>query len=718
MKKIFAKAALFTMMLLGTQLLQAQYKVIWPTADTNTIRMSQFADTTSIFALIAGKTPAAGYKGWLTKGLQSANPAKKDSAVWTWTGTGTGVGGSAYSAFVAGTLAPLGLNDPIVSNTTRGRGAAIFNSDYLDGRGVSGEGWLGTPGTGQAPSDGDGHCGELWSPTMDARGFSNMSLVFTQVYRHNASSGTMPCFASTAVSWSNDNGVTWKDTICIRENEVLGTYMQSVVSGPNSASVATNSSRIAIRLPNSVGTENFRVKFIFDGDYFFWMVDDVELAQINNNLTIDPTYVSTTPAYATPRAQTDSVVFATNVLNTGASKATNVKLTAFVLNDSSQQVVFTQTANLGTINAGAQSGRYTFPLKWGYPKSGTGTKFFYTGYRVTSDTTDQFTSNDTLRSLFTLRDSVYRTYFFKDGLSYLSGYRPGNTSWTGTEPHSWKVGTVAYTSSVGTAVSVSMNISSLSTFVGRTFDAVLYKWTDTNNDYQVQESERTAVAYAQRTVATGNANPFTMYWQNATGNKPVYLDANATYLAMFEFTSNSSTDDLFFIFSESQWMNANMDAYAKSGKPRYYGVLNSNANTPAAVWRTNLFAGNKYFPTTAGVDPGRDTVSSNNIVPNMSMTIWPGRVDNKEVLSDNNKMAIFPNPATDQINVDLNLERQESEILLRIIDVDGRFVMEKEYHDVKQGLFELNVSHLPSGTYSLQLQTLDAYKTKRFVITK
>lgn len=713
MKKVFTKVTALALMLLGSQLLHAQYKVIWPTSDTNTVRMSQFADSASIFALYPGQTPAAGYKGWLTKGLQSANVAKKDSAVWTWTGTGQANVGSAYSAF--GTA----LNAAIVSNTTRGRGAAIFNSDYLDGRGVSGQTWNGTAGIGQAPSDGDGHNGELWSPVIDARGYNDMSIVFTQVYRHHSSSATIPCYASSAISYSTDNGKTWKDTICIRENEVMGLYQQTIVPGKTSSLPYTNSQRVAIRLPNSVGTDSFRVKFIFDGDYFFWMIDDVELAQLNNNLTIDPTYYSKPPAYSTPRAQTDSVVFATNVINTGASKATNVKLTAFVRNDSSQQEVFTTTTNLGTLNPGQMSGAYVFPTKWAYPKAGTGTKFFYTGYRVTSDSTDQFTPNDSVRTLFSLRDSLFRTDFFTDGKAFVPGYRPASSAWGASEAHSWKIGGVFYTSTAGTAVTINTSISSLSGFVGRTFVTAVYKWVDANNDGLVQESERgTPIAYGERTVATGAANPYPFYLQNANGNGPVRLEANSVYLAMFEFQSNGPTDDLFYIFNDGQWMNANMDAYKKAGRPRYYGVINSNANTNAAVWSTNVFAGRKYAQTTQNSDPARDTVASNNIVPNIQMTIWPIRVDNKEVLSDNNKMEIFPNPATDAIKVDLNLEQQESSILLRVIDMTGRIIMEKEYNNVKQGQFELNVSGLSSGTYSLQLQTLDAYKTKRFVITK
>jgi hypothetical protein len=710
MKRFLTHWAASMLLLLAIQPMHAQYAVVWPTADTVTIRMSQFADSSSIFSLIGNKTPPAGFRGWTTKGLRSVDPSKADSAIWAWTANGRANTGVLYGVF------PAALNAPIVSNTARGNGAAIFNSDFLDSRGTSGQ-FVNTPAIGSAPSD---HCGELRSPLIDARGYRNMSVVFTQVYRHNASSNTNPCFSSCAISWSEDNGKTWKDTLCILENEVVGQYSQSVHPVATATAAATNAQRVAVRLPNSVGTDSFRIKFIFDGDYFFWLIDDIQLAQINNNLMIDPTYAARPTYYGVPHTQTDSIVFATNVINAGASRATGVKVQAYVLNDSSQRVLYTQTVNVGTLNPGQMSGPIQFSGKYAYPRFSVGTKFFFTGYRVTSDSVDQYPINDSLRAYFTMRDSLYRPNFFTDGKAFLPSFRPADAAFSAGQAHSWKVGIPLYVTSPATAVTFTPQISSISDFIGRTMNAGLYKWTDANNDGRVQRDERDLIGAAERVVPTGasGSTVFNMYWVNLNGAGPIILQPNTTYLAMFEFNSTGPTDDLFMVFNDGYWNNANMDAYRKAGRPRYYGVINNNANDETAAWSTNIFSGSKYAQTTLTVDPARDTISPNQYVPSITATAWPVRTDTKDLLNEHNKMSLFPNPVADVLKVDLSLEKMEALILLRVIDVHGKILMEREYNNVKQDIFELPVGQLPKGTYSLQLQTLTAYKTHRFVIAK
>ena len=85
MKKVFTKvliAALFVASFVTMTHAQAIPKVIWPLAtDSATIRASQFSDTTQIYwSRTAAPNPPAGHKGWVTKGITSDDPAKKDSS--------------------------------------------------------------------------------------------------------------------------------------------------------------------------------------------------------------------------------------------------------------------------------------------------------------------------------------------------------------------------------------------------------------------------------------------------------------------------------------------------------------------------------------------------------------------------------------------------------------------------------------------------------------
>ena len=75
MRQDFTKFFIALMLFVSVSMLQAQTTVVWPTADAATIAASQFSDTTQIFKpTAANPTPAAGFKGWVSKATSSDDP--------------------------------------------------------------------------------------------------------------------------------------------------------------------------------------------------------------------------------------------------------------------------------------------------------------------------------------------------------------------------------------------------------------------------------------------------------------------------------------------------------------------------------------------------------------------------------------------------------------------------------------------------------------------
>ena len=93
----------------------------------------------------------------------------------------------------------------------------------------------------------------------------------------------------------------------------------------------------------------------------------------------------------------------------------------------------------------------------------------------------------------------------------------------------------------------------------------------------------------------------------------------------------------------------------------------------------------------------------------------PLKTDTKELLSENNKIALFPNPTQSKLNIDFDLEKLESAVLVRIIDMSGKILKERDFLDVKTQTVTLDVNELPNGIYNIQIQTLGSYRTMRFV---
>lgn len=153
-----------------------------------------------------------------------------------------------------------------VGSPSQPNGVAIFDSDYLDNNGVPGN-----FGNGSSPSS---HRGELISPPIDLTGHTDayLALKLFSFYR-NFQINQLSVVASV------DNGVTWGTPVDYRAYQ--GELTDGFITVPLPAET----------LQGVANLTQFRFKLVFDGDYYFALVDDVTL-QINDVIfasDFDPT---------------------------------------------------------------------------------------------------------------------------------------------------------------------------------------------------------------------------------------------------------------------------------------------------------------------------------------------------------------------------------------------------------------------------------------------
>lgn len=138
------------------------------------------------------------------------------------------------------------------SSTSQSNGVAIFDSDYLDNNGV-----MDSLGIGTSPSR---HKGELISPRIDLSGYADSILMvqFFSLYRDFE-------IDELSLSLSLDDGATWNTTIDYRtlQDELNGQYPVRAYF-PNFTAGVSN-------------LANCRLKFIFEGAYYFAILDDVSI---------------------------------------------------------------------------------------------------------------------------------------------------------------------------------------------------------------------------------------------------------------------------------------------------------------------------------------------------------------------------------------------------------------------------------------------------------
>ncbi len=78
--------------------------------------------------------------------------------------------------------------------------------------------------------------------------------------------------------------------------------------------------------------------------------------------------------------------------------------------------------------------------------------------------------------------------------------------------------------------------------------------------------------------------------------------------------------------------------------------------------------------------------------------------------------AVFPNPAKDKFKVQ-SLKFEVEDAMLEIFDLHGRKLLEKQITKGNETI-EIDVSHLSSGVYFIQLQIEQTTTTGKLIIKK
>ena len=214
-----------------------------------------------------------------------------------------------------------------IASTTSANGFVIFDSNYWDNN--LNPCTVDNFGTGQAPGP---HLSYLTTASIDLNGFANVVLEFEQYIRYY--------LGNTRVEISIANG-PW---------EVL--YTNILEQGITTPNIQT----VRMPLPASAGNQsNVKLRFVYEGLYYFWQLDDIRLVQgyANDLLIENSTYGDfdlNNPDHNTgfemmeytqyPSAFAPLVHLKSNVFNFGTNTQTNIALNARVINDNSGALLY------------------------------------------------------------------------------------------------------------------------------------------------------------------------------------------------------------------------------------------------------------------------------------------------------------------------------------------------------------------------------------------
>ncbi len=188
---------------------------------------------------------AFGLNDWVTVGLTA------DNHLWEW--APHGVNSSLISSFV-------------LSQTTC-NGAAGFNSTHYS----TGGGFFDQFPTGNPPYP--KFSGNLVSPSIDFSQIEDPTLHFTQHFgglngNDDTNVGNDETARGALFSYSTTAGLSWSEQVPINDDLDFNEY-------------TSNYDQVSIPLPELAGMTDVRLKFTWDGDFYFWAIDDVYFTGIS-----------------------------------------------------------------------------------------------------------------------------------------------------------------------------------------------------------------------------------------------------------------------------------------------------------------------------------------------------------------------------------------------------------------------------------------------------
>jgi hypothetical protein len=533
------------------------------------------------------------------------------------------------------------LNSPSAAN-----GAAVYNSDFYDTGGSAG-------GAGAYPGP---TVGELISPMVDCSAADAVGLEFSQTYRQYQSTFT--------VSYSTDGGNTYTDI-------ALNT------------AAAVNSARISDRqvlfLNTAGGQDSVVVKFRFDADYYYWMLDDVRLTSLPavSDLAIGD-YVYPASMYGTPISQATANElsgFAIIASNIGSTDLTGVTAYATV-SDANNNFLFQDSISVGTLDSGVDS-IVNFPNTFVPDQLAVGT--YNIGYAISSDSSDFNSLDNVVTRQFAITDSTFTNDAGATNASRPAGnpdYMLGNMyTMANTGTDDWRVHT-AYFSAAKNAADGPLEGSQVTAYIVELADTINADLSNLSDDALFANSGLSVVGLGSYTFPVGAASYDDFYVPISnftTGGSGVSLKSGATYFLLIEYAGASNV-----IFAANQAIDN--------------GALGIGYN--GANWFTGF--------------------AESAIVARMDISLYTSA---NAVELTNASLNVFPNPASDYINLDIEFD-EATDASVFITDMTGRLVKSQVLGTITQERATIDVSDLAAGTYMVRLSTNEGFKVQRVVIAK
>ncbi|MGF1564995.1 MAG: T9SS type A sorting domain-containing protein [Flavobacteriales bacterium] len=538
------------------------------------------------------------------------------------------------------------VNNPIgepIESPTADNGFIIFDSNFWDDN----IGPCGNFGVGEFPGP---HFTMLTTDYIDLTGYTSLGMRLNQYMKNY--------LAQTRIEYSINDGewaVLWSNTV------------------PQFSGETEKNAFVRFNVSDAIADQaNVRLRFVFDGNYYFWMIDDIAIFEIfENNLVIDQTnygnYIPFNPLgsgyqdleYAVyPSAMAPNLHFQAQTYNWGSAQQTDARLYTDVVNDLTGDTIY--TANSTALTLAPDDGtNFTAPT---FQMDGSLAPYSI-HYYVEGNQEDEFPQANRVIRNFEVTDYIYARdrqetegIFVPSPGLFGTQYEVGNFYQITAEDQ------VAQSISIGVGVGTNPNAS----VYGRIYKIGL-QGGGVTAEIVAETSEYPINQWAFNNVGDNRVMTIDL-------EEPVLLDKDSAYLVM-------------------------------AGAPGGAGsvLFPVSGNSPDFSSMARFYPSSWFF-----------------FVRTPLVRVNFGIVENvQEKATADLAFKCFPNPASELLNLRFELPESAATTLL-IYDQTGRIVHTEQFGRLNTGEQRrtVDVSRLANGWYVASLQTPTQTKNEMVVIRR
>jgi len=510
---------------------------------------------------------------------------------------------------------------------------------------------------------------------IDLTQFPIVDLSFTQFYRRFAGPAGSQAVPATYVDFSVDGGATFPYSVTLNSGVAVNSATPT-----NDVVNVTAGSYIG-------GQDSVKIRFRFDGDYYFWCLDDIEIVNTPGNrlaftewqgapsqdIIYGPSATGSSKMGIMTGKQTRSISFDANAINSGTIAQSNVKLEVQVF-ESGSLVQTVSSGLISTLNAGdtaSYNDLNTYATAWTPSANGS----YKVVYALMSDSVSLYSDTTSLY----VNDSIMSMDF--DSWDNSIGASSNTTQWgDGAQMYNrhdlvddeMLFGAKVYLGST----TMSGGILELAVYDSSAYGGNTSGW-DANK----------LVAYGQAVISGADtARGFVRFdFTNSTSGRGIDLDvAKGAYMYNLTMYDNQGANTL-LIRNDQTWGKA-----AGSGS-MYLAALGS--------WYSGYSGGRSFNNLWIR---GINCPSSN------AAACMTADVDEESI----DVITISPNPASDYISLDFGLSLGNYNV--SIVDLTGKMMKSETVRAAAD--VNLYVGDLNMGMYLIRIQKGDSVKTSKLSI--